>query len=216
MDKFLKSLHGSFEILNKELFGNKLKFLPFVLQRKKKVTLKYEAKDKVLYLGSQIADIDESEIPAILLHEMVHICNDQNEICDVTINQYHNKHFARVAKKVGLYVIKHRTQGWGITSTILPRNIIDSSNLLIPDDKILDKRISVFKKLTFDEFLDFKAYILEKAQLEKPPKTFQLKYVCKCSPPHNSIRSGRRPEGNNPLRIVCLDCRSNFVCEERE
>jgi hypothetical protein len=215
MDKFLKSLHGSFEILNKELFRNKLTFVPFVLQRKKKVALKYEAKDKVLYLGSQISDTDESEIPALLLHEMIHIYNDQNDICDVTINQYHNKNFAKVATKVGFYVIRHKTQGWGITSTILPRNITDESNLLIPDNKILDKRISIFEKMEFDDFVSIKSYILEKNQLEKPVKTFQLKYVCQCSPPHNSIRSGRRPDGNNPLRIMCLDCKSHFVCEDK-
>lgn len=215
MDKFLKSLHVSFEILNKELFGNKLKFVPCLLQRKKKVTLKYETKDKVLYIGSLITDLDELEIPAILLHEMVHICNDQNDLCDVTINQYHNKHFAKLALKVGFYVIKHRTQGWGITTTVLPRNIIDSSNLLTPDSKTIEKRNSSFGKLKFDEFAELKKYIAEKASLEKPAKAFQLKYVCKCSPPHNSIRSGRRPEGNNPLRIICEDCKAYFVCEEK-
>jgi hypothetical protein len=43
------------------------------------------------------------------------------------------------------------------------------------------------------------------------PKQCFLKYICQCSPPHNSIRSGRRPNGPHALHIQCLMCGANFV-----
>jgi hypothetical protein len=41
-----------------------------------------------------------------------------------------------------------------------------------------------------------------------------LKYECGCPPPHNSIRSGRRPDGSHPLKAVCMVCGKSFNCVE--
>lgn len=41
-----------------------------------------------------------------------------------------------------------------------------------------------------------------------------MKYQCKCKPPHNSIRSGCRPDGPNRLNIICKDCGQPFTCVE--
>jgi hypothetical protein len=149
-----------------------------------------------------------------LLHEMIHIKNHQEEVQDCTTNHYHNKYFLNVALEVGMVVIKHKTQGWSITTTMLPRNVVERDFVRKPTSENREKCQKAFIAADLDRNL-FKRVCTEmrsKAKQEKPTKTFFLKYVCNCPPPHNSIRSGRRPDGPNALNVHCENCHSKFIC----
>lgn len=216
LDEFTSDLILAFDNLNLMLFEGKLNKVKFAFRVKKKCCIKYDCDNQIFYLGSEITDCDINDIPNLLLHEMIHAYNHQNIIKDVTANQYHNKHFLATALEVGLIVLKHRTQGWGITLDYPPRNVINDSNIKTPDPQVLKKRIAAYNTIKFSEsnFELARNYIFEQIRSQnQPTKLFQLKYKCKCPEPHNSIRSGRRPDGNNPLTIRCLDCQSIFVCE---
>ena len=207
---FLKELSNTYDLFNSKLFNNKLEKVQFVVQPKRKIDLKYFHDLIQIVIGCE--DLDFEDLPSLILHEMVHIYNHQNAIVDVTTNQYHNKSFCSVACEVGFIVLRHKTQGWSITLTEMPRNVVDESKIKTPESSVFLKRSKLFEKipLTNLAFSDFKKFIKAKSKSIKTPKVFQLKYECNCPPPHNSIRSGRRPDGNNPLNIYCKDCKSVF------
>lgn len=214
MSDITSEVERAFNILNKELFASKLLPVPVFIQTKKKVSLKWMVDSKSLIIGVDFVKLSSNEILVTLLHEMIHILNYQKGILDVTINQYHNKHFLEHALRVGFVVIKHKTQGWSITTTIFPRNVVERTYIKKPS-----KESNNIRNILFNQ-IDLNALILRKSNIEinniirgeKPTKTFFLKYQCNCLPPHNSIRSGRRPDGPNALNIQCLNCRSQFLC----
>lgn len=209
-------LNRIYRILNDTLFDSKLKIVPIVMQPKKKVSIRWQPDAESLILGCEFCNIEYAELAGLLLHEMVHIYNNQRGIDDVTTNQYHNKYFLQTALSVGLIVIKHKTQGWAITSTIYPRNVIEKSYIKRPAKESWNARNKAFSLITLDQnaFKIAVRDIKDRNRADKPTKTFFLKYQCNCPPPHNSIRSGRRPDGPNAPNVMCKDCRSDFVCVE--
>jgi hypothetical protein len=210
----INELQRIYQELNKSLFSGKLKPVTIAVQVKKKVSLRWFSDSETLIIGSEFLDLEYNQIPASLLHEMVHIYNFQRDVIDVTINQYHNKFFLQSALESGLIVIKHKTQGWSITSTFYPRNVTERIFVKRPSKDAIQKRITAFSNLNIDKniFKSGKKEIISKIKSERPTKTYFLKYECQCSPPHNSIRSGRRPDGPNALNIKCQNCDSLFEC----
>lgn len=204
----------AFNILNENLFDGKLEEVSVSIQPKKKHALKWMSDIKSLIIGGDFIKLEFNEILGTLLHEMIHIMNFQRGISDVTINQYHNKHFLEYALKVGFVVIKHKTQGWSITTTIYPRNVVECFHVKKPNKDSINLRNQIFN------LIDLKKSVIKHGNVEirnfvrdeKPTKTFFLKYQCNCLPPHNSFRSGRRPDGLNRLNVQCLDCSSKFEC----
>ena len=207
-----------YEVLNSRLFEGKLKPVKIEIQPRKKVALRYFSESETLVIGSDFTNLKHGapghEILTALLHEMIHIRNHQNGVVDCTTNQYHNKNFLQSALAVGLVVIKHKTQGWAITTTIYPRNVVDRDYIRKPQKEATLSLMEVFNSIKLDKSIckNARTAIRMKLKEEKPTKNYFLKYVCNCHPPHNSIRSGRRPDGPNALHIQCLDCRSTFVC----
>ena len=159
-----------------------------------------------------IVSISIKALPLSFLHELIHIFNKQSEIVDVA-GHYHNKKFLKAALDAGLYVIKTKAQGWAVTSLVYPRNVIHKDCIHRPDKNKLERRITAFSHLEINSSIfkdackEIKAYISDKST-----KTFFLKYECNCPAPHNSIRSGRRPDGKNALNIICQVCNSKFHC----
>lgn len=204
----------AFQTLNKHLFENVLIPVNFSVQPKKKFAIKYLSDQNLIIVGGEFVKLDNCDILPQLLHEMIHIFFSQKGIEDVTANQYHTiKHFLAKALSVGLVVIKHKSQGWSITSPIAPRNVVEKEFIRMPSKASSQARVDAFLKISLDKSIIAKCQseikkILEK---EKPTKEFFLKYVCNCPPPHNSFRSGRRPDGANALNIVCMNCRSKFI-----
>lgn len=216
MDKLLilTELERIFNFLNQRLFNGEIKPVSIAVQAKKKCSLRYFSEEKILNIGSEFGNLQHQDILGVMLHEMIHIYNEQKDMIDVTANQYHNKYFLTMALQAGLVVIKHKSQGWSITSTLYPRNVIDREYIKKPTREAIQRRIEVFDSINLDKqaYKQIKNDLLAKVKKEKPAKVFFLKYVCNCPPPHNSIRSGRRPDGPNALNITCNNCRSKFEC----
>lgn len=211
---FISELERAFDHLNKSLFDGKLTSVPFSIQIKKKIVIRWSPEIDSISIGMDVTKLEFGEILVALLHEMIHIANHQAGLPDVTTNQYHNKYFLQQALKVGLVVIKHKTQGWAITGNVFPRNVVERVFIKRPAKENQKARVDAFNSIELDKsaYKDFQADIRDKIKLEKPTKTYFLKYQCNCPPPHNSIRSGRRPDGPNALNIQCQDCRSQFEC----
>lgn len=210
----IAELEQAFQVINEVLFEGKLKPVPIVVQTKRKVSLRWSPDSESIIIGSDFPKLEYAEIPGVFLHELIHVANHQRGVVDVTTNQYHNKHFLECALQVGLVVIKHKTQGWAITSTVFPRNVVERVFIKRPNKDAVTRRDTAFGKLNIDKaaYRGGRAEVRERIKQEKPPKTYFLKYQCNCPPPHNSIRSGRRPDGPNALNIQCLNCRSQFEC----
>lgn len=210
----IKELARMYRVFNKEFFDNALATPKFAIEPNRKFAFRYDANADVLQIGAGAANLGVGDFQTAFLHELVHTSNAQQGISDLTANQYHNKNFLDLALAVGLICIRHKNQGWSITTTVYPRNVVDSSSVRKPEEATATRRREIFEKNRPDQstLRQFRSRIKSLKQ-DRTSKTFQLKYVCGCPPPHNSIRSGRRPDGANPLRIQCHDCGEDFVCE---
>jgi hypothetical protein len=86
----------------------------------------------------------------------------------------------------------------------------------LPNKAINKLREEIFQQLA----TEMNKAVLKKVKKEiaslprKSDKSYTLKYECGCEPPHNSIRSGRRPDGPNPLNAMCMDCLTYYKCVE--
>jgi hypothetical protein len=202
-----------FDIVNKQMFGSRLVTPTITVQLEKKVVFRFTPESYHMLIGSKFAEASIKELEEALLHEMIHISNHTDGVVDCTSNQYHNKRFLSAALEAGMFVARHKTQGWGVT-TFEPVN--GTEGLLEPKTNQLRKRQRVFSKVNFKEKIVTEAQRRMKIKLEanRERKVCFLKYVCKCKPPHNSIRSGRRPDGKNALDIHCNICDSDFRLEE--
>jgi hypothetical protein len=198
-----------FADLNQFCFSNKIIMPEFQLDVVRKFNFRWISDDEVLCIGSASIDMNKREICVAMLHEMIHMYNYSLRIQDVNENQYHNKKFMNMAINLGLGIFKDKNQGWSITT-------LDQSNdkdvkIDIAKNKEL---INYIEKINIDTHklsLDYNAMRESIASL-KPSKVFFLKYECRCPAPFNSIRSGRRPDGNNAPEITCERCKSKFTC----
>lgn len=202
-----------FDHFNKNIFSEKLNPVEIVFNAKQKAAFKYDIKGRGLSIGSEIADLSLEEIRSTFLHEMIHCASDQYGMAESTPNQYHSKKYMQLATEAGFFVIRHKTQGWGITSLFYPRNVINKSFIQQPTKEAVAKRLKAFEyKLNAAVFKKAFQDIKNQISNQGPTKTFFLKYECQCPPPHNSIRSGRRPDGKNALNIICQYCNVPFRC----
>ena len=210
----IAQLEQIFHHFNATLFQNRLCLPVHVIQVDKKVVVRYEGKSRHMTIGDKFATATIQQILVEYLHEMVHMYNQVLGVDDCT-SQYHNKHFMSAAIGIGLHVVRTKSQGWAITGTTPFQDVKaddyrkppqeSEANLLkaIAALKISERDIETTQKQMRD--------ILKKT---KPPKPCFLKYECQCPPPHNSIRSGRRPTGPHAPKITCKVCKCDFVCVE--
>lgn len=206
-------LERVFNLLNKQMFGGRLAIPTLTIQLEKKVVFRFVPESYYMLIGSKFIDCSSQEILEQLLHEMVHISNHADGVVDCTSNQYHNKRFLSAALEAGFYVFRHKTQGWGETHFFVDDDVI-GVNTPKPDD--LRRRERVFASLKLDKEVIEYAQTRMAKRLEETSarKVCFLKYICECPQPHNSIRSGRRPDGDHPISIRCNICKSNFVLAE--
>ena len=209
----INQLNVVYNKLNKKLFQNKLPRPLFRIDITSKPVFRYRGiQSNEIIIGSEFSTVSYDDIFDNLLHVMVHIANYESGIEDCTLNQYHKKEFCKLALEKGLVVIKVPSRGWGMTTSrkkIWSKHKADCTRH--PDKKATKFRENVYKNLELNSviFSQFKKELKNKISAISR-KQFQLKYVCSCPPPHNSIRSGRRPSGENRLNIKCLDCGSKF------
>ena len=213
-DNLVAELTKVFSVFNRFFFSNTLHEPVFHLQVKKKFSIRWVVDIKAFVIGGDFIKTKKDEIPDIILHEMIHAFNSQNNIVDVTLNQYHNKFFVNIALQLGFIVIKHKNQGWSITTRSYPRNATEKLFIKKPKIQAVNSRELAFKDLDLnvENLRNLKKHIKDKIKGELPVKNFFLKYECLCPPPHNSVRSGRRPDGPNRLNLVCQDCKAELSC----
>jgi hypothetical protein len=149
-----------------------------------------------------------------MLHEMVHMINNHDRKSDSSINQYHNKYFFEAASKAGLYTVRHQKCGWALLSTSHPRDCSDASAVKPPTQEShrLLMRVISNPALSRQQWASARRLVALCSSRVRKPKSFLLKYECDCPPPHNSIRSGRRPGSVHALEVYCKKCRSDFKC----
>jgi len=206
----LQELERIFNELNNSLFSGRLKVPAFVIHIDKKSVFRFVPESYHLVIGSNFAQASLEDIVCDLLHEMVHILNWLEGVTDCTSNQYHNKHFLEQALGIGLFVVRHKTQGWGVTKLSIQK----AQKARVPHPEAMQFRLKVLDDLHIKKklILDGKEDIGQAIRARGVRKVCFLKYECSCPPPHNSIRSGRRPDGAHPLKAVCKICGQEFVC----
>jgi hypothetical protein len=208
-------LQKVYKEFNFDLFSGALPEASFVIDVNKNPSFKFRENDFTIVIGQDFSNLDLIELLDDLLHEMVHISNFLNGVKDFHYsNQYHNQKFMKLANRVGLTLIKHETQGWSITTS----KSIDEDDIEIsyPDSDFCQKREESYLKVEENFSKDILKNAKEEFKLsfQIPKNKFFLKYSCGCPPPHNSIRSGRKPDGSNPIMALCLKCLKPYKCEE--
>jgi hypothetical protein len=203
----------TFRYFNKHLFGNGLPSPLVIITFDRKVGIKYRPGTFELALGSGIEKWTPSQFVCEMLHEMLHLYNNQRGVTDCTSNQYHNQEFVNVALEVGFYVGKHRTRGMACTSF----EPIDEEHVRVPDTAVNQRLNFLVERLRFNgDILKCIQKTLKAHRRATPSKTFLVKWVCQCPAPHNCIRSGRRPDGPNPLQVKCMKCDSMFTAAKED
>lgn len=200
MEQLRLKVASILDAFNREFFRGELPKPIIVIKTNNKFVVRYLPDTFQLVLGSAFCKVPMRVILDAILHECCHVYNDLNHVMDHSRkSQYHNRAFAKTALSVGLNV--HKTEyGWIATST--------ATGELTSKEHWLHRE-AVYQRL-FQQYFDLQ----NETKFQKTAKTFQYKYQCGCNPPHNSIRSGRKPHGPNGLRVRCEVCNQLFICRD--
>jgi len=145
---------------------------------------------------------------------MCHVKNHLNGTKDQTTNEYHNKRFVESALAVGLTVARCEKQGY-FTGTGLCKHCPNCNNecrMFKPSEAAMNALEGTYTALLEKMGNGFLSGRQEVKEEDRVGRNYFLKYVCGCPSPHNSIRSGRRPDGRHRLNIICQDCQQYFTC----
>ena len=209
----ISELKKAYKTLNRHLFDSDLPEPTFRIDLNSKPVFRYRGEQSPdIVIGAGIVGVDREEIVDDLLHAMIHICNYSLGFEDCTTNQYHKRAFSSMALHVGLTVMKTSSRGWGITTSRRSRwSEYEPDFVRHPLAVDVQRRHSAYKKVRIDpETLQEFQHEIQSTLLATPRKQFQFKYECKCPPPYNSVRSGRRPSGPNRLKAKCMECGSAY------
>jgi len=208
----IASINSIFSIFNRSFFDSHLSVPEIVVDVSKKVSLRWQSNENIIFMGSGFVNMNKEIICVNLLHEMIHLSNYTKRVIDVNDNQYHNSKFMKLAVKCGLVVHKDKNQGWSNTKLDII-NSFPTKDFKIESDKNQILK-SIISNIHVDDGLlnENEKYLFLAINSLKTSKIFFLKYECSCPPPHNSIRSGRRPDGHNAPDIICDRCKSKFNC----
>lgn len=210
----LPTLTKCFHRLNEELFEKQLPSPDFASDPTRIGVFSYTSPTKIAFCR----DFPDASLRIILddlTHQMIHFEHHQRGIEDHTPNQYHKKDFCVRALQLGLNVMFNPSRGWAITTSGNPKGKRDHIRRATLEAN--RQLLSLFKDIEFkvdrDEIRDFQGQLKVEFS-SRQPKQYQLKYICECPPPHNTIRSGRRPDGQRPLDATCNFCGAKFVLSD--
>lgn len=212
----ISELSKVYDDLNKGLFEAQLPHPIFRIDLTSKEALRYRGnQSRKISIGVGFISIPANRIPDALLHVMVHIFNFGKNVEDCSPNQYHKRSFLQVALDKGFSVVKTSTRGWGTTTSFRADWLDKDLNIKHPTPAKAARlrRLYTTIKIDLDVLQGFQEELKMKLAESKPKRRFLLKYSCGCLPPHNCIRSGRRPDGPHQLDITCNLCGQKFVAE---
>lgn len=204
----IKNFEKVYKIFNDEFFKGQLPKPNFSVDMKKRGVLCFKPPSNIVlckdFPESTLVDIFDN-----IIHQMVHIENYLSGIEDFSSSQYHKKSFYNRALQIGLNLAYSTTQGWSIVYSTLGQY---QGNVRLANKKNRDKLKEVYSgiQINIDQLIEFQND-LKLSLDETTVRKSLLKYVCQCKPPHNTIRSGRRPNGPRPLDIKCNICGEKFV-----
>jgi hypothetical protein len=207
----VSNLNKAYVALNKCLFKNKLRAVKFTVKSSERYVLHLRLPD-IVEIGGGFSEASITDILDSLLHIMVHLENHRLDVVDYTHNQYHRREFCDRALQFGLIVVWHKTRGWGIThSDASNPHVKAATKVRFPTEESVRALKSAYESImpVYADINKIRAELNLKLR-HKSTKVFQLKYVCVCCPPV-IIRSGRRPDGPNPLNASCNICGEKFV-----
>lgn len=190
----IEELHRAFRLFNEKLYNNELPEPAILIQSRgaRKLTLGWCTVGKVwkndctheeryeINLVAEALNRGIYPVMSTLLHEMVHLYHNVNEIKGTSRgNTYHNKRFKADAEAHGLIVDHAEKIGWSVTRlTGATMNLIDSAK--------------------FDEAV-FSLARLEAGEEEKPKKkATSKKYVCPIC--------GQIVRATKEVNILCANC----------
>lgn len=207
----LESLSEAYRRLNEMLFEGRLPDPELSVQGRESFVLAFKTPNRIV-VGGGCRDASLSQALDELVHCMIHIDHDRSGINDHTANQYHNLKFRDAAIDFGFYVVCRKSRGWcELRSRSSDIQSFGEGECVRPSREENARLVRVLSKAV--EGMDLTAELSQQVRRTKAlnvPRQTQLKYVCKCPSPHNSIRSGRHPEGKHPLDVTCNACGSKF------
>jgi len=119
-------LERAYHFFNHELFRGALnEYLIITIQsRGRKNALGWHSRERwkngetssISEINLSAEDLKTSDPYEILIHEMAHHWNYQQDIRDVSTGQYHNKYFKETAEMAGLEVKRFGNVGYGVTT----------------------------------------------------------------------------------------------------
>lgn len=205
---FREGMAALFDHFGAKLFGGAIRRpSTLYLDPSKLFSCKWMASSNAIVAGSS-AILSCVGFHVDYLHELVHLHRYQRD--GSQSGHYHDRFFGNDACSVGLYVRRHSTHGWSLT-TIEPPDQPDRT--LAPTAEARERLASVIQSSPMNAVWQGCATEVGLAlRQQTPSKKFLLKYVCDCPPPHNSIRCGRRPGSPQAPDIRCNRCGGCFRC----
>jgi hypothetical protein len=117
-------------------------------------------------------------------HETAHFYNYVNDIKDTTKNQYHNKHFKKIAERLLLKVERNKNRGFAYTSET--KEFKDMLKEFKPDKKSF--------------------HLLQNIKPKGKSPNRNLLFICGCG-----VRVRTAKNEKKPFQAICQYCNSEFV-----
>lgn len=212
-DKIIGSFERLFDYLNDKLFEKSLTLPVFSMKDATRFAFRYIPQTHGMVIGRK-AFREDFELTAVdLIREMIHESNYLNGVVSsssINNRQYYTRQFASLARQVGFYVVLAPPRGW---RTLRLDPVDGDAERLDPEPDDRDFLRATLKRSRAAAAIDFGDHLSGDG---KKSRRYQLKYICGCKPPHNAIRSGRRPDGRYPLHITCDLCHKSFRLADQQ
>lgn len=201
-----KTLNSAYEFFNKELFGGTLPFCLITMQRKGKARgyfcpERFESRNAEGVLVHEIAmnpslfkDRDDRDILSTLLHEMIHLWQEENG--EAPRRNYHNKQWARKMEELGLIPSNTGEPGGRKTGQSMSHYINDSGKYASIIKEFLNKNEKI-------QYQDKPEIVIKRAK-----KKNKIKYSCQ--------KCGINAWGKPGVKLMCGNDKVDLVSEESE
>lgn len=201
-----KTLNAAYEFFNKELFSGTLPFCLITMQRKGKARgyfcpERFESRNAEGVLVHEIAmnpslfkDRDDRDILSTLLHEMIHLWQEENG--EAPRRNYHNKQWARKMEELGLIPSNTGEPGGRKTGQSMSHYINESGKYA----SIIKEFLNGSEKI---QYQDKPEIVIKRAK-----KKNKIKYSCQ--------RCGINAWGKPGVKLMCGADKVDLVSEDAD